>query len=704
MILGLPKPGVLLLLGVVLAGTNVNAADAGWAEFDGLIAKSQKAMNADPAAALANARAADAFATRHRGASRYRESLATALWLEAESSTRLNKIAQARAALDAASRIAAADGKITKLDGDLALTRARLAGASSNYAIALRSYQQAHAVFVRLGIPRSQAIALLGLGGIYEKAREYDREVGYYRDAARAYSGEPVFDLSVANNTGFALQQIGRYDDAIERYRQALKIAVSLRSSMLEASILTNIAMSEARLHNLQDADKTANRALKLLGPKDESGEAPFVWVVKADVEYQRGALRNALADLDKSFQGHDLKTTTAPFRDAHEIAYKVYRDAGDYPRAIAHLEAFKRLDDEGRSVAASANLALTSAQFDFANQQLEIAKLKAAQLERDISLRESRAAMQAVVFAAVLLAGLVLIAWIAWRHFLVRRHRNAIRQKNRELVRTLAERDREIARRVEFESQLRIAMEAAQQANRAKSHFLANMSHELRTPLNAIIGFSELLMSGAVEPSRAREYASSIADGGRRLFSILSDILDMARMEAGKVTLDETTISLGDVVKRALSAPDWKSRVEAMQLRFDGTNGDICVRVDDLRLEQILTNLVSNAVKFSGADGKAEIRIEPAMDGVDLVVRDNGAGIPADKLGIIMEPFGQAEDAYARAHGGSGLGLPIVKALVELHGGRLVIASTVGRGTEARVHLPAERVLGRGEQRTRAA
>jgi signal transduction histidine kinase len=565
-----------------------------------------------------------------------------------------------------------------------------LADASGDYALALKSYQRAHAVFVRLGILRSQAIALLGLGAIYEKARDFNREIRYYREASQVYSGEPAFNLSVANNTGFALQQIGRYGDALDDYKRALTIAISLKSSMLEARVLTNVAMSEARLGKLGEADSAANRALRLLGPKDESGWAPF----KADIEYQRGALKIAVADLEKAFHGLDLATTIAAFRDAHEIAYKVYRAAGNYSQAIVHLEAFKRLDDEGRSVAASANLALTTAQFDFTNQQLEIAKLKAAQLERDISLKESRSATQAIVFAGAALACLVLMAWIAWRHVLVRRHRNAIRQKNVKLLQTLAERNREIVRRAETESQLRIAMEVAQQANRAKSHFLANMSHELRTPLNAIIGFSELLVARAVEPRKVREYASGIAEGGRHLLSILNDVLDMARIEAGRVTLDETTIRLGDVVSQVISELGDEIRADGKRIQFDEANGGIHIRADGQRLQQILTNLVSNAIKFTDADGVVQIQIEPVFDGVDLVIRDNGAGIPSDKLDVIMEPFGQAENAYARAHGGSGLGLPIVKALVELHGGRFVITSGAARGTVARVHLPADRIL----------
>src|SRR5204863_2586388 len=124
-------------------------------------------------------------------------------------------------------------------------------------------------------------------------------------------------------------------------------------------------------------------------------------------------------------FRGINLKTTTPTFRDMHETAYRVYRANGDFPLAMAHLEAFKRLDDQGRSLAASTNLALLGAKFDFARQDLEIAHLRSAELERSIRLRKSQAEVQAIVFAGIIVAGILLLVWIAWRHMLLTRHRN---------------------------------------------------------------------------------------------------------------------------------------------------------------------------------------------------------------------------------------------------------------------------------------
>jgi signal transduction histidine kinase len=688
---------VLCMLGTVDAAAAVGrlASDAPhWDDLDILVTGAEKTMMTDPKAALQKARDAEAIADRLAKSPRRNEAVATSLWLEAQALTRLNQTGNARAVLNRAMKLAGADGKITKLDGDLALTNALIGQTDGDVGLALKSYQSAHDIFAKLGDTRKQAIALFGLGAIYDEAHDFNREIRYYSEAGRVYSQDPAIELSVANNVGYAQQQLGRYDAALVNFKTALNIGKSLKSPFLEVNILSNIAHVYAKQHQFADATQAANQALALLGKSDPNDGAPFVWGVKAEIEFERGALDAAAHDLDRAFRGVDLKTTVAPFRDIHEIAYKVYRATGNYPLALAHLEAFKRLDDEGRSLTASANLALMSAQFDFATQQFEIEHLRSEQLKRDISLRESRAATQRVIFTALLLGALLLVLWIGWRHLLVRRHRNVIRQKNVALTQTLAERDVEITRRIAVEQDLRLAKKVAEEANRAKSHFLANMSHELRTPLNAIIGFSDLMAHGAVVGPKFNEYAADINASGQNLLTILNDILDMARIDAGAVTLDESELPLAEIVEATISETETNKAAETKTIRFEGANREMRLRGDAKRLRQIMANLLSNAVKFTGADGQIAVCFEIVREGVDIVVRDNGIGIPQDKMAAIMEPFGQAESAYARLHGGVGLGLPIVKSLVQLHGGHFTMTSEVGKGTTARVHLPIDRVL----------
>jgi signal transduction histidine kinase len=662
-------------------------------EFDRLVAQARTLMISRPDIALSVAQRAESVAEQREATPQKREAVATALWLEAEALNRTNRNAEALLTVTKASELAASGGIATKLDGDLAASRGFIAESTGDFAHALKDYQQADDIFVRLGIRRGQAIALLDLGELYEKARDFDREIRYYREATLVYSGDPAIVLGAANNLGYAYLQMRRYADAIPTLQRALGIADFLKSPLLEAQVLTNLALSYAGAHKLAEAERAADRSLMLVSKTDPGGEARLARVAKAEIEYRRGALAAAVADLQKAFHGVDLKTTTPQFLIFHDIAYEIYKAKGDLAPAIAHLEAFKRLDDEGRSLAASVNLALLGAQFDFARQDLEIEHLKSAELERDIKLRKSETELQAIVFSTIIAAVILLLCWFSWRHALLKAHRNDIAQKNVELVKTLTERDMEIERRKDVEYHLRLAMQAAQQANRAKSHFLANMSHELRTPLNAIIGFSELMLSGRMKPEKLQEYARDILDGGRHLLAVLNNVLDMARIESGKVELEDRVIRLGDVVDHALLMLGGRNAHAGKELRISG-DGSIMVHGDEVRLRQVIINLVSNAAKFTSEGDLIEIRIERVADGVDVVVQDNGEGIPADKLPVVLEPFGQADSTYARSRGGVGLGLPIVKSLVELHGGRFTIESEYGHGTIARLHLPRERIV----------
>ncbi len=664
----------------------------GWANFDSLVADAKKTMMADPKSALGKARSAAALAQSQPVSPDQQQALAMGLWLEAEALTRVNQVPQARTVLDEAIKITSGANKITKLDGDLTLALARVGDNEGDVALALKSYHKAYGIFVKIGQLRGQSIALQGLGSIYGEAHDLQREIDYYKQAAQVYSAEPALQLSIANNVGFALHQAGRYDEALAEFKKALPIAAALKSPFLQARILTNIAATYAKLENFSAAQSAANQALKLLGKNDEEGWTPFVWGIKAEIEFERGGLAQATDDLEKAFRGVDLTKTIAPFRDMHEIAYKVYRATGNSPLALAHLEAFKRLDDEGRSLAASANLALMGARFDFANQNLQIEHLKTEQLQRDVKLRESQATTQMVVLLGLILAAVLFIIWIGWRHRLLSGHRDAIRKSNTELTRTLGERDLEIERRIETESRLRTAKEAAEQADLAKTHFLANMSHELRTPLNAIIGFSDILATGKMSAEKTQEYSADINTGGRKLLSVLNDILDAANLDSGMIVLSEDELVLGEIVEDALA--NIASQAAGKTLSVTGDRS-LRVRGDAERLVQVVQNLVSNAAKFSAPDGRIEIGLERALDGgVDIAITDNGIGIPVEKLDRIMEPFDQVESVYARTHGGTGLGLAIVRSLVALHSGTLTIRSKLDKGTSVLVHLPAVRVL----------
>ncbi len=236
-----------------------------------------------------------------------------------------------------------------------------------------------------------------------------------------------------------------------------------------------------------------------------------------------------------------------------------------------------------------------------------------------------------------------------------------------------------------------------AEAASQAKSEFLATMSHELRTPLNAVIGFSQIMMSetlGPIGSPQYRDYAKDIHDSGVHLLEIINDILDLSKAEAGKLDLDEDWVDIRDAVTAAcrLIGP----RAERAQL-------SVVQRIpvnlpalwaDERKLKQILLNLVSNSVKFTPAGGRIEISASlDAPSGLSILVQDTGIGIPASDLERVLEPFVQVENSLTRSYQGSGLGLPLAAKMTELHGGKLSIASQIGRGTLVRLAFPGERI-----------
>ncbi|HRK19213.1 MAG TPA: HAMP domain-containing sensor histidine kinase, partial [Hyphomicrobiaceae bacterium] len=259
------------------------------------------------------------------------------------------------------------------------------------------------------------------------------------------------------------------------------------------------------------------------------------------------------------------------------------------------------------------------------------------------------------------------------------------------------SEKDQLIADLAEAKAISDTARLEAEAASVAKSRFLATMSHELRTPLNAILGFSEVMKTELIGPMANptyKDYATSIHDSGAHLLNLINEILDLSRIEAGRYELVEEPIRLADVVDDC-----WR----LLRLRAEGKNQTVTldvppslpdILVDQRAIRQVCLNLLSNALKFTPRGGQITVGVRALADGgQSLVVRDNGPGIPASEMSKVLQPFGQGSLAHETAEGGTGLGLPIVKSLVELHGGQFVLTSALRKGTTAEVLLPADRV-----------
>ncbi|MBI3677014.1 MAG: PAS domain S-box protein [Proteobacteria bacterium] len=250
----------------------------------------------------------------------------------------------------------------------------------------------------------------------------------------------------------------------------------------------------------------------------------------------------------------------------------------------------------------------------------------------------------------------------------------------------------RDVTERKTQELRMKMAQQRAETANKAKSLFLANMSHELRTPLNAVIGFADIMreeMFGALGHPRYGEYAALICDSGQHLLDLISDILDMAKIDAGKLDLNFETVEIGPLVEECVRLLRERAQTANIRLAAELPPAGLSLTADRRALKQILLNLLSNAVRFTASGGKVRAAAHLEGSEIHFVVKDNGIGIPEKDIARLGRPFEQVCIDPMLAKGGTGLGLAMVRALAEKHGGAMQIESTVGEGTTVTIRLP---------------
>ena len=640
--------GLALCAALVIAHAQTDATRG----FDAKIAEARAAMMADPSEALRFAREAEALAPKSGG----RMERVAAQWLQGEALNRLNRSQEAAPILEAALSVAAVEAPKSKLRGDLMMARAGAAAMQGDYVNALTNFQAAHDVFAVLRELRSQSMSLLQLGAIYFDSRDYRRALDYYQRAGEVYAGDGPVDLSRLNNVANAQRELGNLEAAEKGFRDALAIAVSMDSPMLRARILTNIAEVQIAQQRFAQADATAREALRF----SADGWDVFVWGVRAEAALAGGDIRDASRFIARAFNGEDLTKTAMPFRDLHKAAHQIYARLGDESLALRHLEAFKRLDDEARDVAASANTALMGARFDFTAQELKITQLRAQTLE-------AQQRQRTMIFLAVLAVALVVLGALVFGYLTMRRSRNKVRAANISL------RDTNIA---------------LEKAMKAKSEFLATTSHEIRTPLNGILGMTQIMLMDKKITDDVRERVQIVHGAGETMRAIVDDILDVAKMESGEITISRGAFPLQRTLKDVCAL--WRVNAEDKGLTFvvDTAEAPADIVSDEQRLRQIVFNLLSNAVKFTD---RGQVGLRAAMDGDTLVVEvsDTGVGIPAGQLDGVFEAFHQVDGGTTRSFGGTGLGLAICRNLSRALGGDVSVSSALGVGSVFTLRLP---------------
>ena len=653
----------------VAASGDIDAVAAGReapASFATLVAETKTEMLTDPRKAIVSADEARRFAQQQHSTIM----LAEAEWLMGEAYSRVNMSDRAAPLLASARKRVEAVAVGSPLHAEILLSEGSVLTALGDVATALDLLQRAHQIFQSDGDRRSQAKALILIAQVYAGSNDYRNALRYYDQAKQAYRDEPGMTVAIENGRGVALLELDQRGAALRGFLDAERIARTMKSDLLIANIQGNIARTYLANEAPTRADPAIAEGLRLTSDAPDGGLHRFFMALAARSAFQAGRLDRAVALIDARFAGQDLAATTPVEWDAHDTAYRIYRRAGQPAKALAHLAAIKRLDDQATEIARSNSAALAGARFDFANQELRIAQLKATDLKRSVAFERARTRTLRWVLAGGAVAGLLIVASLAFGLFTMRRGRDKVRAANADLARTNVALGRALA---------------------AKTEFLATTSHEIRTPLNGILGMTQVMLSDAGIVGDTRDRLSVVRDAGTTMRALVDDILDVAKMESGTVAITPEAIDLHVTLSDATRL--WREQAQAKGLRFDLDLAHAPGRIlaDPARLRQIVFNLLSNAVKFT-AQGHVTIRAIDDGARFRVIVEDSGIGIAPAHHETIFESFQQADTSTTREFGGTGLGLTICRRLARAMGGDVHVTSATGAGAVFTLDVPLDR------------
>ncbi len=659
----------LVIAGLLLAAAEVRGqsnATAIQPAFDRAVDTAKAEMLRDPAHAMQEAERARLLAHGIGDPGQRALALATADWLRGEGASRLGQHEAAKVAIAGALHTARQRAPQSDLYGNLLLSAGGLDTDGGRIADALGTYQGAYRIFQHLNDMRGQARALVQIANLYLDAKDYVSALRYLEQARAIYRGDDSLRMVILNNRSVTLSELGRVDDALDQLRDAASLARKMKSPTLLAQVWRNMARSELRRGHVAAGEGAIARARRV-DPSDQNA----LDAIAAQAAFQRGRAADAARLIDRSFQSVDLTETPVAQRDAHQSAYRIYQAVGRTADALRHLQALKRIDDESTRLATSTNLALMGARFDFANQELRIARMKAADLQRNIAFERAQLRTERFILIGSVAGIIVVLALLGIWLVTLGRSRNRIRAAHGELA---------------------VTNDQLEKALAVKTEFLATTSHEIRTPLNGILGMTQVMLADAALGSEQRERVEVMHGAGLTMRALVDDLLDVAKIERGKLTLEHTPFDLAITIRDASRLFEGQAAAKAIGFTVDLDDCPATVMGDPARIRQIVFNLLSNALKFTGI-GQVRLVARRDAGGVSISVTDTGIGIPPHKLEEIFEAFRQADASTTRQFGGTGLGLAICRRLARAMGGDVTVESEEGRGSRFMLTVPLTEV-----------
>jgi signal transduction histidine kinase len=651
----------LLSVAVFATGPLHAAPTANRAEVEKLIDDARAALNVSPEEAITLAEKSESLAKQNLTGSERDTLLSESDAVISRALIGLRRIDEAEMAVRSGFSRTKYSQITPKVVGELTLSSGRIHQYRDDVQGALDAFQKAYVIFRSVGEKRSQAVVLQSIAKLYLDGGDSENALKYYAQSDEEYAGDPLMSLSSRNNRGKALLLLSKAREAEMEFRAALAVAKKVGSAKYIPKILTNIAQAQIAQGQLSGASVTLDDAFATLQASDLNADAWTLWGMRARIALERKDFKSATTAIEMALTGVDAKTSDATYRDAHVAAYEIYRASRRPAESLVQLEAVWRLDQATAKLTATNSAALMAARFDFANQKTRIAQLKAKELE-----------LQRNFLYAVIAGGALALLLLSVGLILITRSRNRERAAKLLLAQTNRDLEKAIA---------------------AKMEFLATTSHEIRTPLNGILGMTQVMLADRKLGATLRDRIGIVHDAGEAMRTLVDDILDVAKMETGKLAVGDGTVELKATLRQV--AQVWRLQAEAagVALVLDLDECPEEIEGDAGRIRQIVFNLLSNAMKFT-EKGKVELTACTVEDSegagrIRISVRDSGIGIDRTWHESIFELFQQVDGGTTRKYGGTGLGLAICRNLAQAMGGDISVESEPGFGSTFTVDLP---------------
>jgi len=550
------------------------------------------------------------------------------------------------------------------------------------YNRALSKYMDALKMSAQIGNKRTEAATQIYIGNVFYQLKSYDEALIYYEKSLNIF--EEVKDsISISyiyNNLGKVYEKQGEFTQSMEFYLKSLKIKQKNKFVSGIAISYNNIAELYELQYDYEKAIDFYMKALQILEQeKDNEG------IIETSVNLARtyreiSKLDEAKALLYKVLILINTETSYPILIKVNDELSKVYESEGDYKKALGFYKKFTAIKDS--IVNERDNLAIHEMRISLDNQNKE-EQIKRLEEEKRVEQKALAKQKMMNIYIFIAFAIALISSFLLYRQYKLRQKANVrLLDKNNALK--------------SAEKLLIGAKEKAERADLSKSVFLANMSHDIRSPMNAIIGFSDIVAQSLQADHQAIEYLGYVKQSGNSLLSLIDDIIDIAKIEAGQLKLRKQAFGLNVLMNelfvsfQTIINQKPNNKVE-IKLNVPDNSENIGINSDEMRLKQVLTNFLSNAIKFTD-EGVIELGYQFLPDDELLFyVKDSGVGISKDQQKLIFQRFGQVEDTYTRNYSGTGLGLAISQSIINLLSGDIWVDSEPGKGANFYFKIPAE-------------